>query len=117
MSALSPSDRVRLAKLLALCSSGYDGEALAAARAADRFIRDRGLTWQDILQPEAAPAANRNLEPWRQTVALCLRQLGSLRPWEADFLRNISGFAKISPKQRGVLIQIADRVLARRAAA
>jgi len=74
VSALSRPDRVRLGKLLALCSSGYDGEALAAARAAVRFIRDRGLTWQDVLEPEAAPAANRNLEPWRETVALCLRQ-------------------------------------------
>jgi hypothetical protein len=116
MSALSPPDRVRLAKLLALCSSGYDGEALAAARAADRFIRDRGLTWQDVLQPKAAPAANHNtVQPWRETATACLRQPGSLRQWEGGFLRSLIGFERISAKQRSVLEQIAGRVLRRAA--
>jgi hypothetical protein len=118
MIALSTGDRTRLAKLLALCSSGYDGEALAAARAADRFVHDHGLTWAEVFgvgQPEAAPAANRNLEPWRETVAACLRQPSALRQWEGDFLRSLIGFARISLKQRAVLDQIAERVLRRAA--
>jgi hypothetical protein len=31
-----------------MCSD-FDGEALAAAREADKLIRDRGLTWSDVL--------------------------------------------------------------------
>jgi hypothetical protein len=115
MSALSLSDRVRLAKLLSLLGSDHAGERDAAALVAHRFIRDRGLTWQNVLEPEAAPDANRNFEPWRQTVAACLRQPGSLRQWEGGFLRSLSGFARISPKQRSVLAQTAERVLRRAA--
>jgi hypothetical protein len=116
---LPPTDRPRLAKPAGLLGSDHAGERDAAGVAAHRFIRDRGLTWADILlrAPVAVPAANPNtMEAWRQTVVDCLRQHGSLRPWEDDFLRSLAGFACISAKQRSVLAQIADRVLRRAAA-
>jgi hypothetical protein len=116
---LAAADRERLAKMLGLLGSDHPGERDAAGLAAHRFIRDRGLTWADILlgAPGVVAAANRNaVEAWRQTVADCLRQHGSLRPWEGDFLRSLAGFACISLKQRSVLAQIADRVLRRAAA-
>jgi len=75
------------------------------------------LTWQDVLEPEAAPAAVHGaMQPWRETMAACLRQPGALRQWESNFLRSLSGFARISTKQRSVLDQIAGRVLRRTAA-
>jgi len=117
MNALSPTGRQRLAKLLGLLGSDHAGERDAAALAAHRFIQSRGLTWQDVLEPEAAPAAVRSaMQPWRETVADCLRQPGALRRWEGGFLRSLSGFARISPKQKSVLDQIAGRVLRRTAA-
>jgi hypothetical protein len=110
------TDRQRLAKLLGMLGSDHPGERDAAALAAHRFIQSRGLTWQDVLQSEAAPHANYNtVQPWRETVAACLRQPGSLRQWEGGFLRSLTGFARISPKQRAVLNQIAERVLRRAA--
>ena len=116
IATLSDADLRRLVKLLNLCSSSYDGEALAAARAAVRLVRERGLSWTDMLQPEAATAANRNLAPWRRVVADCLRQSTFLGQWELAFLRSLSNFPNISTKQRAILAQIADRV-ARKAAA
>jgi hypothetical protein len=119
MTPLPLADRERLAKLLGLLGSDHADERDAAGLAAHRFIRNRGRTWEDILlgAPGAVPAANRNaMEAWRQTVADCLRQHGSLRPWEGDFLRSLAGFARISLKQRSVLAQVADRVLRRAAA-
>jgi hypothetical protein len=119
MIALTPSDRQRLAKLLGLLGSDHAGERDAAGLAAHRLIRDRGLIWSDVIlgPPGIVAAANRNaVETWRQTVADCLRQPGSLRSWEHDFLRSLTGFARISRKQRYVLAQIADHVLRRAAA-
>jgi hypothetical protein len=115
---IAPVDRQRLAKLLSLISSTYDGEALAAARAADRFVRSLGLTWSDVLDHSGESETNRNsVTPWRQQAGACLAQPGSLRPWEIGFLRNVLTSTKLSAKQRSVIGQIADRVLQRRAAA
>jgi len=109
--ALSPPDRQRLAKLLGLLGSDYAGERDAAGLAAHRFVASLGLTWPDVLQPEVVSAANRDFEPWRETVAACLRQPGSLRPWETDFLRSVTSFGRLSPKQKAALDRIAERVL------
>jgi hypothetical protein len=119
MTALAASDRQRLAKLLGLLGSDHAGERDAAGLAAHRLIRDRGLTWGDVIHPNAELPANRNaVQPWRETVAECLRhpRFGSLTPWERDFLRLLPNFIRLSAKQRSVLGQIADRV-SRRAAA
>src|SRR5436853_169114 len=42
-------DRERLAKLLGMLGSCYDGEVVAAARQAERLRADAGLTWPEIL--------------------------------------------------------------------
>jgi hypothetical protein len=42
-------DRDRLAKLLGMLGSAHDGEALAAARQAERLRADAGLTWHQIV--------------------------------------------------------------------
>ena len=47
-------DRDRLARVLGMLGSGHDGEALAAARLAERLRADAGLTWHQIVA--AAPA-------------------------------------------------------------
>jgi Protein of unknown function (DUF2786) len=106
----------RLSKLLELTSSDYDGEALAAARAAHRFLRSLGLTWAELLGTPAAARPQPVRGPWRLTIEDCLARPGSLMPWQAKFLRSLREFPRISPKQRTVLDQIAERVLGRRAA-
>lgn len=115
-SHLSNADRTKLAKLLGMLSSAHIGERDAAALAANRFLRDRNLTWPQVLKPVAIERSLPELGTWRQTAARCLAQPGSLRPWEVSFLRDLPGFRRLSTKQRYVLKEIADRVLSERAA-
>lgn len=42
-------DRARLARVLEMMSSTHDGEALNAARAATKMVRDAGVTWEQVL--------------------------------------------------------------------
>ncbi len=113
MTALAKADRVKLTKLLSMFSSDHAGERDAAALAAHRLIRQRGLSWQQVIEPGTATAALPELRTWRQTVARCLERPGSLRPWEVGFLRHLPEFRRLSTKQRYVLKEIADRVLGR----
>lgn len=46
-------DRTRLAKLLALSTSSNDSEALAAARKANEIVKGAGLSWEEVLAPQA----------------------------------------------------------------
>jgi hypothetical protein len=46
-------DRQRLTRIVAMCGSRHDGEALNAVRLADRIIQKAGLTWEDLLAPYA----------------------------------------------------------------
>jgi hypothetical protein len=115
---LSPADRGHLAKLLGLLGSDHAGERDAAALAAHRFVTGRGLTWTEAMASIAAPERQLpELGTWRETVRQCLARPGSLRPWEAAFLRDLPGFRRLSVKQRYVLKEIAERVLERPAQA
>ena len=61
MSALAEADRTRLAQMLGLLGSDHAGERDAAGLAAHRLIRQRGLTWLDIIAP--APSTHAGIEP------------------------------------------------------
>jgi hypothetical protein len=115
--ALAPVDRDRLARLLGMLGSDHLGEVANAGRLADKLVRAAGLTWHDILSPAANDRRfpERN-PPWRATVAECLRRPGSLRRWEHSFLDSLTGFPRLSAKQRNCLDLIAQRVLGRAAA-
>lgn len=117
MTTLPKADRARLVKVLALLDSDREGEALAAARAAARLVKLRGITWRQVLEPPAIEKKLPELGTWRQTVAQCLERPGSLRPWELGFLRDLPAFRRLSTKQRYCLKEIAARVLARQAPA
>ena len=113
MTSLAKSDRAKLAKVLALLGSDREGEALAAARAAARLVKLRGISWRDVVEPPAIEKALPELGTWRQTVARCMERPGSLRAWEVGFLRDLPAFRRLSTKQRYCLKEIADRVLDR----
>lgn len=49
------ADRGKLAQLLGMTGSEFDGEALTAARMANRTLRMAGATWADVLAPQPAP--------------------------------------------------------------
>ena len=51
MNDLSDDDRAKLSKILGLLTSEHAGERAAAGLKASDFVRQRGMTWSDILQP------------------------------------------------------------------
>ena len=110
---LSNADRNRLTRLLGMLGSDFDGEVANAGRLADRLVRERDLTWSEILCP---PAVEWQHNTWRDIVQACLRHPDDLSSWELSFLRCLSRFPRLTLKQRACLDRIADRVLGRSAA-
>jgi hypothetical protein len=50
---MSAFDYDRFVRVIAMVGSAHDGEALTAARLAERLLHDGGLTWADLLRPHA----------------------------------------------------------------
>lgn len=48
---ITERDRRKLIRFLGMLGSDHDGEVVNAARIALRLIKDRGLTWDDVLGP------------------------------------------------------------------
>jgi hypothetical protein len=115
MNALAAPDRERLMKLCGLFASSFAGERDAAVLAAMRFLRERNLTWHDVIAPENLPSASS--EPsWRENVAQCIRAFDTLTEWEKNFIVSLRSFRRLSAKQIGVLRDIASKARARAAA-
>ncbi len=111
MMALPPADRNRLAGILGMLGSSHAGERDAAALAADRFVRARGIAWPDLLAGE--PAASSRAEPVNTVqvdIALCRQHPGLLTQWERDFLRGLKPERGVSVKQRVILGGMAKKV-------
>ena len=110
-------DRGRLAKLLGMLGSRHDGEALAAARQAERLRADAGLTWPEILVPRLPPPPRRqNVRTVTDAIDFVFEHEDALTAWESDFARSIQRQSSpLSPKQIGILERLVEK--ARRAAA
>lgn len=110
---LSPDDRRRLAGVLARLSSNHAGERDAAALLASRIVRDRDVTWLDVLRtdlPAHTPAAanpHHNAASGSD-LALSLRHLGQLNGWEQQFVRSLATVMRRTPGQARKLAEIAD---------
>ncbi len=121
--------RVRLAKLLGMMGSSADGEALNAARLADRLVRDAGTTWLDIIalgMPAAAKAPKAPKPPKQARTprgpktwcALC-RSVASDKtapPFDREFCRELLGTftgGEFSRRQIATLREIVLRQRAR----
>jgi len=111
MTALPAASRSKLAKLLGMLGSDHGGERDAAALAAVRLVKAAGLTWAQILA--TAPVKREPLfSTWRATCAELAKRPGDLRAWERKFIADLPAFPRISSKQRYILAEISDRVLA-----
>jgi hypothetical protein len=107
-------DRHRLARILGMLGSGPDGEALAAGRAANEFVRASGLTGFNIVAPArplSEPTRHREVETDNDAIDFALDFADVPREWEFAFCRSIAeqSFA-LSPKQRAVLSRIVGKV-------
>ena len=107
--ALAPGDRRRLAGVLARLASNHAGERDAAALLASRIVRDRDLTWLDVLQVDLPVPAQEPTPPCRGTdLALCLHHLSRLSSWEREFVQSVARVLRRTPGQSRKLSEIAD---------
>jgi hypothetical protein len=112
---LAPRERERLAGVLSLLGSPVPGEVIAAATAADRMLKARGLTWHAILAPAPAVSCEAPQPAERDWKSLLAAATG--RPWlwnarERDFLRTVAQQYRVTPRQYGWLRALADRARA-----
>jgi len=100
----------KLAKLLGMVGSSADGEALNAARLADRMVRQAGATWFDLLSEDHESSVD-------DLIAFCLDHEDRLNFWEHGFLLGIRGRQYLTSKQLAKIDQIVAKLKAGRAAA
>lgn len=118
--ALSATERDKLVRLLGLLGSDFDGERATAAAMASRFIRERRLTWADVigtpapLPPLPRPASGAPDCPVSRldAVRLVLARADLLTPWEMGFVQSVAWRRRWSPKQTDVFDRIHERVRA-----
>jgi hypothetical protein len=108
---LAQADRVRLAKLLSMLGSDHAGERDNAGLAASRLIRQREITWEQVLDPPPVERRLPEYGTWRTTCTKLMARPRALRPWERTFVADLPKFPRISVKQRYFLNEIAQRVL------
>lgn len=113
MMALSPDDRRRLAGVLARLASDHAGEREAAALLATRLVKDRDVTWLDVLQPDPLGHKPGAADPWHNAdpgsdLGLCQRHAGRLNAWEQEFVWSVARARRRTPSQSRKLAEIAD---------
>ncbi|MFL5332249.1 MAG: hypothetical protein ACJ8H8_03515 [Geminicoccaceae bacterium] len=107
-------DRQRLARVCGLLGSEHDGEALAAARQAEKIRKKVGLTWEELLVSSArqrsADPPPEELTDWRWACHFCLERYWSLTRWELDFVATVARYTKPpSAKQLIILHRLVAR--------
>jgi hypothetical protein len=116
VTALSEADLDRLVKLCGMLGSSFPGERAVAAAKASEFLRERELTWEQVLRPRWAeqPPLPAPGSGWRRIARECLKadaELDLLSDWEFKFLGTIARSRHpISPKQAIILDRIAALV-------
>jgi hypothetical protein len=95
-----------------MLGSRHDGEALSAARAAERMRREAQTTWPEILAPpdsdnESPLSLDDMLRLWAEHADCCLNS------WERRFFASVSRRRRHpTPRQLAVIAGTAHRLLA-----
>jgi hypothetical protein len=117
MQKLSPKELDRLTKLCGLFSSNHPAEIAEAAKKADLLLRERGLTWPDVLGVPRIASMDGNgaddlggFYDWRSAIQWLLDRRDQLTEWECEFCEKVSGWHSISPKQRVVVAGMLERL-------
>ena len=115
----SPADRSKLAAVRGLLGSPHQGERDAAALAADRLVRGRGLDWADVLggaeasrQRDTSPPSYGPVPDHLGNLATCGQRLDLLTTWEREFIAGLAQRRTVSHRQREILADLAARVRA-----
>lgn len=104
----------KLVKLLGMLGSTHDGEVVAAARAAERMLKEAGITWAELFsdsQPvepvqasyEATHSDYYQDEIIRRMVDECIRYGEKFTKWETNFLHSLKLQKHFTPKQISML--------------
>ncbi len=110
---LTASDRAKLVGVLGMLGSEHVGERASAALLASRMVRDRGITWSDLIgQPETSRRREDVPADWRADIDLVRRHPQFCTEWEREFAHSIAHRPRISPKQLAVLTRIATAIRA-----
>ena len=111
-------DLRRLARVCGLFGSEHDGEALAAARQAEKIRKKMGLTWEELLVPSprqrSGEPAPEDLTDWRWACHFCLERYQWLTSWELDFVATVARYTKPPSAKQMIILQ---RFVARSATA
>ena len=112
---LPPTERRRLVGILGRLGSDHDGERAAAGLLATRLLRDRGLSWDEILPgPDAPPAGPPGAADALADLDLCRRHWNDLNSWMRSFVIGVSDRQRpLSGPQRAKLAQAATELRAR----
>jgi len=107
-------DLQRLARVCGLLGSEHDGEALAAARQAEKIRKKLGLTWDELLVPSPRPRLAdpppEDLTDWRSASHFCLARSQWLTSWELNFVATVARYTKPpSAKQLIILHRLVAR--------
>src|SRR4029077_2168129 len=92
--------------------SAHDGEAVAAARQAERLRAGGGLTWGELVIPRL-PAARRSssVQTVAEAVEFLLKRQDFLTDWECDFVQSVGQLQfPAPPKQIDVLQRLVEKV-------
>jgi hypothetical protein len=122
------ADRGKLIQFLGMTGSQFDGEALNAARMANRTLKMAGATWADVLAPPPAPQCElREYEflprgwpqSWRWVACAILESGCRLNHDDMALLRRVIVYRVATPSADDlwVIRYLADRVLLKAAPA
>ncbi len=106
----------RIQKLCGMFGSDHPGERSNAARMADKLVRQAGLTWRDLICPQAEQpnggAESRWREPhtWRDAMRLCVKHADIITDWELGFAELLRNYRSLTPRQNEILWQIVDKL-------
>lgn len=108
---LVASDTERISKLCGMFSSDHMGERATAAGIADRFLRDRGWRWVDVINPKEDEFAQ--FGGWQGAAQHCLRFAGELKDSQRGFCIEILLYSSpngLTTMQRNRLRKLVDQV-------
>lgn len=124
---LDEDDLKTFIRICGRLGSDHDGECVAAAKAATKFLTKRKLTWEEILTPSERPMMvasvtpddDRSFDPppkisWVTAARLCLENPAGLkgdreREFLSSLIRQWSYKKTLSDKQEPWLLDICQR--------
>jgi hypothetical protein len=96
-----------------MLGSNHEGERAVAGLKASQLLRERGLTWFDVIRPPIAGNADADagMLAWQRQRQFCLQHTKRLQPKELGFLINISNWrGPLTERQQTWLDSIATRL-------